>query len=454
MKDKESRKKLFLREDQGDYAFEFFKKQYTIVYNTKDEIKNISTNLKPDGPDLRNQFNKLIEEYSNIDTWKGFKDKDYDDKNSSLAIYKLAFLVTESQLERLREEKIKNTDRTSIKTANLRDLQFPKPRLNGDKETDLLSTASHAVFDKYNEISAFFQSIITPQPQQKNDTSRDETLSGASTKTASSQNSNSLPSASFDLLSNVHNKYLDLVSTVEKKYGEISTNIVKNLMPENTDNTPKSKESHKTNSSSLSKDSTITASSQEYQLPPIKNPENATYSSVLKSVTSIIFGVSSVFQSLISQSQQDKKESASQKDEEEKTKSRQDDAPKDPLNSSVKQVQQKGQQSPEKNINEERREEAIEKAKASAEEAKRISTQTRREIPPTKTPPEPPKRQTQRQEPKLPAMRDDRPQTPSPAPQKRKRSNSLPSPDRDWNAPFMAGDRVVARGHFENPKNR
>jgi len=316
--DIELRKKLFLREDKGDYAFKFFKEQYRIAipYATPED-------LHPNDPNLRNKFNELIEEYSNINTWKSCEDENYEDeddrkkpsdkKKPSVTIYKLTFSLTESHLERLRKKEIENKDRTSEKTASLQDLQAPKPHLNEDKEKDLLSTATAAVLNKYNEISAFFQSIIPPQPQQKNDTSRDETLSEATPKTASSQNSNSPASAPLDLVSAVHDKYLDLKLTMENKYVEIS-DIVKNLMPKNTDNTPKSKESLETNSSSLSNDSTITASSQSLDPPPpTQNPGSATYSLVSNSFTSIISGVSNFFQSLIPQSQQDKKESASKK---------------------------------------------------------------------------------------------------------------------------------------------
>ena len=135
------------------------------------------------------------------------------------------------------------------------------------------------------------------------------------------------------------------------------------------------------------------------------------------------------------------------------TESSNDNAPKDPLNPSVKQVPQNEQQPHKKETDKERIEKAIKKAKASAKKAEGVSTQIRENIHTAKIPPEPPPRQKA----KLPDMRtsgiDAIGQVPSPAPRKRERSES-PLPDTDWNPSFMPGDRVVERGHFKNPHNR
>ena len=469
MEDKESRKKLFLREDKGVYAFEFFKTQYTFAYNLDDEKKNIASNLKPDSPELRKKFDELIENYSDINNWRGCEDYDSHEKGSPIpTIYQLAFFLTESRMEKLRGEEgekrnyafvntakwqdpnyIKLLDPTSLKPT-LKKPQHALPEEASKKETDLLST----VYLAYDKASEFVKNLM-PQntentPNEVSYKTNSSSLSKAPTETASSQNSNALPSTSSDLLSTVQNKYLGLLSTVQNKYYEVS-NFVINLTPQNT---PKSEESYDTNSHSISKTSPITTSSQKSnQHRPTANPEIATYSLVLNSVSSVIFGVSNFFQSLINQSQQVNEGTASQEDIGGKTESSKDNAPKDPLNPSVKQASQNEQQPHKKDTNEERIEKAIKKAKTSAEKAERLSAQIRENIHTAKIPPEPPPRQKA----KLPDMRtsriDDRGQVPSPAPRKRERSES-PLPDTDWNTPFMNGDRVVTRGHFKNPNNR
>ena len=465
MEDKESRKKLFLREDGGNEAFEFFKKQYTLAYNSNDEIKNIASNLKTDAPGLRRKFNELIENYSDINNWKGCKDYDSHAKGSPIpTIYQLAFFVTESRMEKLRDEEGEKRNYAFVNTAKWQDPNYNKifdhsslkptltkpqhalPEEASKKETDLLST----VYLAYDKASEFVKNLM-PQntentPNEVSYKTNSSSLSKAPTETASSQNSNALPSTSSDLLSTVKNKYLDLVSTVQNKYDEVS-NFVINLTPQNT---PKSEESYDTNSHSISKTSPITTSSQKSnQHRPTANPEIATYSLVLNSVSSVIFGVSNFFQSLINQSQQVNEGTSSQEDIGGKTESSKDNAPKDLLNPSVKQASQNEQQPPKKETDKERIEKAIKKAKASAKKAEGVSTQIRGNIHTAKIPPEPPPRQN----PSISKKQFDPLQVPSPAPRKRQRSES-PLPDTDWNTPFMNGDRVVIRGHFDNPNNR
>ena len=461
MEDKESRKKLFLREDGGNEAFEFFKKQYTLAYNLDDEKKNIASNLKPDSPELRRKFNELIENYSDINNWRGCED--YHDRESP-TIYQFAFFLTESRMEKLRDEEGEKRNYAFVNTAKWQDPNYiklldptslnpiltkPQHTLQEDaskKETDLLST----VYLAYDKASEFVKNLM-PQntentPNEVSYKTNSSSLSKAPTETASSQNSNALPSTSSDLLSTVHDKYFDLVSTVKNKYDEVSKFVI-NLTPQNT---PKSEESYDTNSHSISKTSPITTSSQKSnQHRPTANPEIATYSLALNSVTSVIFGVSNFFQSLITQSQQVNEGPASQEDVGGKTESSKDNAPKDLLNPSVKQASQNEQQPHKKETNEERIEKAIKKAKASAKKAEGVSAQIRGNIHTAKIPPEPPPRQ----KPNISKKQFDPLQVPSPAPRKRERSES-PLPDTDWNSPFMNGARVVIRGHFDNPNNR
>ena len=123
MEDKESRKKLFLREDGGNEAFEFFKKQYTFAYNSSDEIKNIASNLKTDAPELRRKFNELIENYSDINTWKGCE---YYHDRESPTIYQFAFFLTESRMEKLRDEEGEKRNYAFVNTAKWQDPNYIK----------------------------------------------------------------------------------------------------------------------------------------------------------------------------------------------------------------------------------------------------------------------------------------------------------------------------------------
>lgn len=388
MEDKESRKKLFLREDKGVYAFEFFKTQYTFAYNLDDEKKNIASNLKPDSPELRKKFDELIENYSDINNWRGCEDYDSHVKGSPIpTIYQFPFFLTESRMEKLRDEEVEKRNYAFVNTDKWQDPNYIK----------LLDPTS------------LKPTLKKPQHALQEESSKKET---------------------------------DLLSTIYLAYNNASE-FVKNLTPQNT---PKSEESYDTNSHYISK---TTLSQKSNQHRPTANPEIATYSLVLNSVSSVISGVSNFFQSLINQSQQVNEGTASQEDVGGKTESSKYNAPKDPLNPSVKQVPQNEQQPHKKETNEERIEKAIKKAKASAKKAKGVSTQIRRNIHPTTIPPKP----SPRQKPSIPKKQFDPLQVPSPAPRKRQRSES-PLPDTDWNSPFVPGDRVVERGHFKNPHNR
>ena len=305
MEDKESRKKLFLREDEGVYAFEFFLDKCKTLYNynennkeflkknlptlqTQESIKNFrlnepklrkefflkanASNLKPNISELRKKFDELIENYSDTNNWKG--SKDYDGIESP-TIYQFAFFLTESRMEKLRDEE---EEKRNIKTSSF-------------------------------------------------------------------QNSNTLPSTSLDLLSIVQGKYGEVSNFVQDKYGEVSnfvedkygkvSELVINLAPQNapkSESESKSKSESESESESKSKSKSESKSESEIksdtnsqssdassQKPnqdrPTANPENADCSAVLKSVRSVFSNVYSFFQK-ITQSQQVNQNPASQKDDE------------------------------------------------------------------------------------------------------------------------------------------
>ena len=249
----ESRYNLFFQHEQKDYAFENFKKNYEKSYRVLE--KSFAEDAKPEDPKSlsKKKFFSLVNKYAT--------DSDFSDpqrNNSGDKLTEFAFSLTVSHLlgrqKQTREDgeaRQEAENKKSIPSASYWNPDFTLTSIDSNFRS--LASTSISFFTPF--VSSINKIFPTPDSQTQ------------------SQQNNAIPAV--------------------QKSNELNTN-----------------------SSSLSQASTNFASSQNLnQTPPATNPEIATYSLALKSVTSVIFGVSNFFQSLIPQSQQNKESPAPQKNE-------------------------------------------------------------------------------------------------------------------------------------------